>query len=115
MTEAARFGWSFVFAGLLPERFPPTRGVAAAPWWRQVEGADWRRPDGPHSTWESRADHPVVHVDRHDALALFDQGTQQVLGLELRVVALLSVTLRGGNCRLRLFGQLVHVHVGVPL
>ncbi|RZQ61317.1 formylglycine-generating enzyme family protein [Amycolatopsis suaedae] len=68
-TTAERAGWSFVFAGLLPDDFPPTRGVAAAPWWRQVEGADWRRPDGPHSGWEDRPDHPVVHVDWHDALA----------------------------------------------
>src|SRR6185312_10289645 len=37
-TEAERFGWSFVFAGLLPDDFPETRAVAAAPWWRQVEG-----------------------------------------------------------------------------
>jgi formylglycine-generating enzyme len=43
VTDAERFGWSFVFAGLLPDDFPPTRGVAHAPWWRQVEGADWRR------------------------------------------------------------------------
>ena len=43
-TEAERFGWSFVFAGLLPDDFPPTRAVAEAPWWRQVEGATWRTP-----------------------------------------------------------------------
>ena len=49
VTEAERFGWSFVFGGLLPDDFPPTRGVAAAPWWRQVEGADWRQPEGPQS------------------------------------------------------------------
>ena len=47
-TEAERFGWSFVFGGLLPDDFPPTRG-AAAPWWRQVYGADWRHPQGPQS------------------------------------------------------------------
>ena len=44
-TEAERFGWSFVFGGLLPDDFPPTRGVAAAPWWRQVDGA-WLAPPG---------------------------------------------------------------------
>jgi formylglycine-generating enzyme len=66
-TSAERIDWSFVFAGLLPDDFPPTRGVVGAPWWRQVEGADWRHPDGPHSTWEDRADHPVVHVDWDDA------------------------------------------------
>ncbi|MGH3346439.1 MAG: SUMF1/EgtB/PvdO family nonheme iron enzyme, partial [Nocardioides sp.] len=48
-TEAERFGWSFVFAGLLPVDFPPTRGVAAAPWWRQVHGSDWAHPEGPQS------------------------------------------------------------------
>jgi formylglycine-generating enzyme len=69
VTEAERFGWSFVFAGLLPEDFPPTRGVAAAPWWRQVEGADWRRPEGPGSGLETRENHPVVHVSWNDAQA----------------------------------------------
>ncbi|MDP8922836.1 MAG: formylglycine-generating enzyme family protein [Chloroflexota bacterium] len=69
ITEAERFGWSFVFAGLLPDDFPPTRAVAPAPWWRQVHGADWRHPEGPHSTNADRADHPVVHVSWSDALA----------------------------------------------
>lgn len=68
-TSAERIGWSFVFAGLLPDDFPPTRGVVGAPWWRQAEGADWRRPDGPRPTWEDRADHPVVQVDSDDARA----------------------------------------------
>jgi formylglycine-generating enzyme required for sulfatase activity len=69
VTEAESFGWSFVFGGFLPDDFPPTRGVAHAPWWRQVEDADWRRPEGPHSTLEGRDDHPVVHVSWNDALA----------------------------------------------
>ncbi|MFC3999322.1 formylglycine-generating enzyme family protein [Nocardiopsis sediminis] len=66
-TDAERYGWSFVFAGLLPDDFPPTRGVAAAPWWRQVEGASWRRPAGPGSGLDGLADHPVVHVSWNDA------------------------------------------------
>jgi len=69
VTEAERFGWSFVFAGLLPDIFPDTRAVASAPWWRQVFGADWRHPDGPQSSLEGRMDHPVVHVSHDDALA----------------------------------------------
>ncbi|RCV57582.1 formylglycine-generating enzyme family protein [Marinitenerispora sediminis] len=68
-TDAERFGWSFVFAGLLPDDFPPTRGVAAAPWWRQVEDASWRRPAGPRSDLDGLADHPVVHVSWNDAEA----------------------------------------------
>ena len=68
-TDAELHGWSFVFAGLLPDDFPPTRGVAAAPWWRQVHAADWAHPQGPQSDVESRGDHPVVHVSRRDAEA----------------------------------------------
>jgi formylglycine-generating enzyme len=69
VTEAERFGWSFVFAGLLPADFLPTRGVEGAPWWRQVFGAQWRRPEGPHSSLDGRLDHPVVHVSWNDARA----------------------------------------------
>ncbi|WP_051444244.1 formylglycine-generating enzyme family protein [Afipia sp. P52-10] len=69
VTDAERIGWSFVFAGLLPDDFEETRGVAAAPWWRQVHGADWRRPEGPRSDISSRQNIPVVHVSHDDALA----------------------------------------------
>jgi sulfatase modifying factor 1 len=68
VTEAERFGWSFVFGGLLPDDFPATRAVAAAPWWRQVYEADWRHPEGPPSDISERADHPVVHISFNDAL-----------------------------------------------
>jgi formylglycine-generating enzyme len=68
-TEAERFGWSFVFGGLLPDDFGPTRGVANAPWWRQVERADWAHPEGPESNVAGRLDHPVVHVTWSDAEA----------------------------------------------
>ncbi len=68
-SDAERYGWSFVFGGLLPDDFPPTRGVAAAPWWREVPGADWAHPEGPHSSVADRLDHPVVHVSRRDAEA----------------------------------------------
>jgi sulfatase modifying factor 1 len=69
LTEAERFGWSFVFAGLLPDGFRPTRSVVGAEWWRQVEGADWRRPEGPHSDLGGRGGHPVIHVSWNDAAA----------------------------------------------
>ena len=66
-TDAERFRWSFVFAGLLPDDFPSTQGVAQAPWWRKVQGADWRHPEGPRSSNSERPDYPVVHVSWHDA------------------------------------------------
>lgn len=67
VTSAERFRWSFVFAGLLPDEFPDTRGVVQTPWWRQVYGADWSHPEGPHSDVADRSDHPVVHVSWADA------------------------------------------------
>jgi formylglycine-generating enzyme len=69
VTEAERLGWSLVFAGLLPDGFQPVRGVGRAPWWRQIEGADWRHPEGPGSGLDGRDDHPVVHVTWNDAHA----------------------------------------------
>ncbi len=69
VTSAERYGWSFVFGGLLPDRFPETRGVVDAPWWRQVLGASWSRPEGPGSDLDGRDDHPVVHVSWLDARA----------------------------------------------
>ena len=68
-TDAERFGSSLVFAGFLPDDFPPTRGVAAAPWWREVLGATWAHPFGPRSDLSGLDDHPVVHVSRTDAEA----------------------------------------------
>ncbi len=68
-TEAELAGFSYVFGGLLPDDFPPTRGIVGTPWWRQVEGANWCRPTGPHSSWQTLAQHPVVHVTWNDALA----------------------------------------------
>lgn len=70
VTEAERFGWSYVFAGLLPSAL--RRGaprVDGAPWWCGVRGASWRTPEGPGSGVDERADHPAVHVSWHDARA----------------------------------------------
>lgn len=73
VTEAERFGWSYVFGGFLPtelrRRSPRPPG---APWWCGVEGVTWRRPEGPGSTLEGREDHPVVHVSWNDAVAFCD-------------------------------------------
>ena len=38
-------------------------------WWSWTPGASWRHADGPDSTIDDRADHPVVHVAHEDAEA----------------------------------------------
>ncbi|WP_078508811.1 formylglycine-generating enzyme family protein [Streptomyces venezuelae] len=70
VTEAERFGWSYVFAGFLPAAL--RRGAyrpERTPWWCGVGGAAWNRPEGPGSTLDGRGDHPVVHVSWNDAAA----------------------------------------------
>nr|WP_246880460.1 formylglycine-generating enzyme family protein [Sporosarcina sp. 6E9] len=70
-TEAEEFGWSFVFYSFLSDSTAKkvTQTVAGTPWWTVVEGAYWKRPEGPESDISSRMDHPVVHVSWNDALA----------------------------------------------
>ena len=69
VTDAERIGRSFVFAGLLADDHPPTRGVVGAAWWREVDGASWSSPEGPGSAARDRLDHPVTHVSWRDASA----------------------------------------------
>jgi formylglycine-generating enzyme required for sulfatase activity len=38
-------------------------------WWTWTPGASWRQPEGPGSSIDGRADHPVVHVAFEDAEA----------------------------------------------
>ena len=59
-----------------PERLVPGSAVFVAPlgsgspqWWRFVEGAHWRAPEGPGSSIQDRLDHPVVHIAYEDARA----------------------------------------------
>lgn len=68
ITEAERFGWSFVFFQYLP-RDVATVGVANAGWWRRSDGAQWRAPTGPQSDLDGLDDYPVVHVSWNDAVA----------------------------------------------
>ncbi len=68
-TETEEFGWSFVFYGFLPSDAKVKGMIGDAPWWRGVDGALWREPEGPGSGIEKRMAHPVVHVSHNDALA----------------------------------------------
>lgn len=70
VTDAERFGWSFVFWQQVPAFIGATRGVEQVQWWRRVDGANWRDINGPttHAA-DWHAGHPVVHVSWHDATA----------------------------------------------
>ncbi len=70
VTEAERIGWSFVFQGHIPaERYEELvkQTVSGAPWWCQVFGVAWNRPEGPDSSVYGRQNHPVVQVSWNDA------------------------------------------------
>ncbi|WP_446686130.1 formylglycine-generating enzyme family protein [Paenibacillus aurantiacus] len=71
VTEAERFGWSFVFHLLASEetRARVKNVPQQVPWWLVVDGAYWAKPEGPDSSIADRLDHPVVHVSWNDAAA----------------------------------------------
>jgi formylglycine-generating enzyme required for sulfatase activity len=68
VTEAERFGWSYVFH-LFADPALPVLTPEGTPWWRKVHGACWAAPEGPGSSVADRLDHPVVHVAWNDAAA----------------------------------------------
>jgi len=72
VTEAERFGWSFVHASQLSEEQRlehAARRVAGLEWWFGIPNADWRHPFGDGHTYVElgREEHPVVHVSWNDA------------------------------------------------
>ncbi|MBT2600612.1 MULTISPECIES: formylglycine-generating enzyme family protein [Oceanobacillus] len=71
LTDAERYGWSFVFFQFLSQDVleSATERVAQTPWWIVVKGADWAHPEGPDSSIDNRMSHPVVHVSWNDANA----------------------------------------------
>ncbi len=72
-TEAEAFGSSAVFHLAVPADRAAVLGIATGtPWWLNVAGACWRRPEGPGSTIADRQNHPVVHVSWNDAHAYCD-------------------------------------------
>lgn len=72
-TESERFGWAYVFIGQLSaskqRKLRETQTVQGLQWWYAIDGACWKKPEGPGSTIKKRMDHPVVSVSWNDAVA----------------------------------------------
>jgi len=68
-TEAEQFGWSFVLKSFLPkaEMLETADVDPEAEDWVAVDGAYWRAPEGPGTSYKYRENHPVVHVSHRDA------------------------------------------------
>lgn len=71
VTQAEKFGDSFVFEGLLSEstrdKYQENR-VVRSPWWYKINNTSWKQPEGDGSSIDDRMDHPVVHVSWFDAV-----------------------------------------------
>ena len=70
ITEAEKFGWSFVFAGLATKKSitSKTKSVPNTQWWLAIEKANWKHPNGPGSNLEKIMNHPVVHISWNDSI-----------------------------------------------
>lgn len=93
VTEAEKYGSSFVFEGILSDETKSeiSKVVASAPWWMPVVNASWKFPEGPNSSitgfdfkfsckylyhlilnHADKMNHPAIHISWNDAVSFCD-------------------------------------------